>query len=60
MEVPRLGVEAGLQLLAYTAATATWDPSHTPQLTATLGPQPPADAGDGILVLTDNNQVHYC
>ena len=28
MEVPRLGVESELQLLAYTAATATRDPSR--------------------------------
>ena len=28
MEVPRLGVESELQLLAYTTATATLDPSH--------------------------------
>ena len=28
MEVPRLGVELELQLLVYTTATATWDPSH--------------------------------
>ena len=28
MEVPRLGVESELQLPAYTAATATQDPSH--------------------------------
>ena len=28
MEVPRLGVESELQLLAYTAATAMRDPSH--------------------------------
>ena len=28
MEVPRLGVELELQLLAYTIATATQDPSH--------------------------------
>ena len=27
MEVPRLGVELELQLLAYTIATAMWDPS---------------------------------
>ena len=26
MEVPRLGVESALQLLAYTTATAMWDP----------------------------------
>ena len=28
MEVPRLGVELELQLLAYTTATATWAPSR--------------------------------
>ena len=28
MEVPRLGVQSELQLPAYTAATATRDPSH--------------------------------
>ena len=28
MEVPRLGVESELYLLAYTTATATQDPSH--------------------------------
>ena len=28
MEVPRLGVKSELQLLAYAAATATWEPSH--------------------------------
>ena len=41
MEVPRLGVQSELQPLAYTRATATWDPScifdlhHSSQLTAT-------------------------
>ena len=44
MEVPRLGVESELQLLAYTTGTATRDPSHilrpTLQLTAALDPQP--------------------
>ena len=28
MEVPRLGVELDMQLLAYTTATATWDSSR--------------------------------
>ena len=28
MEVPRLGVESELQMLAYTTAPATQDPSH--------------------------------
>ena len=38
MEVPRLGGESELQPLAYTTATATWDPSHVSQLTATPDP----------------------
>jgi len=29
MEVPRLGVESRLQLLAYTIATAVWAPQST-------------------------------
>ena len=44
MEVPGLGVELELQLLAYTAATATWDPSCVYDLhhlsTTVLDPQP--------------------
>ena len=44
MEVPRLGVESELQLLACTTATATQDLSHVcdlqPQLMATPEPQP--------------------
>ena len=28
MEVPKLGIESELQLLAYITATATWDPGH--------------------------------
>ena len=43
MEVPRVGAELDLQLLAYTTATATWDPSclrPASQLTATPDPQP--------------------
>ena len=28
MEVPRLGAESELQLLAYTSAAEIWDPSH--------------------------------
>ena len=40
MEVSRLGVELELQLLAYTTATALWDPSHilpTPQAHSNAG-----------------------
>ena len=32
MEVPRLGVELELQLLAYARATATWDPNRVSKL----------------------------
>ena len=28
MEIPWLGIESEVQLLAYTTATAMWDPSH--------------------------------
>ena len=38
MEVPRLGVELELQLLAYTTVTAMPDPSHICDLVATLDP----------------------
>ena len=42
MEIPRLGVESELQLLACTTATATQESEPhlrpTPQLMATLGP----------------------
>ena len=43
MEVPRLGVQSKLQLLAYTTATATQDPIricdlYIPQLKAMLDP----------------------
>ena len=40
MEVPRLGAELELKPLAYTAATAKWDPSHMLDLhtMAMLGP----------------------
>ena len=42
MEVPRLGVNTELQLLAYATATVVQDPSHvcdlSPQLTAMLDP----------------------
>ena len=37
VEVPRLGVELELQLLAYTTATAMWDPSPIATCTTTYG-----------------------
>ena len=55
MDVPRLGVELELQLLAYAAVTATLQP--TPQLTAMPGPQP---TEDWTCVLMDPSGVCYC
>ena len=47
MEVPRLGVELEMQLLAYTtAATAMPRLQPIPQLTAMLDPQP-TEQGQG-------------
>ena len=47
MEVPRLGVKLELQLLAYTTATATWDPQLS-------------EARDGTRVLRDTSQICFC
>ena len=67
MEVPRLGVEPELQLLAYATATATWDPSlicdlhHSLCLHQILNPQSKARdqthilmAMSGSLLLSNN------
>ena len=40
MEVPRLGVESELKLLAYATATATRDPSHIWELHHSSRPDP--------------------
>ena len=64
MEVPRLGVQSELQLLVYTTATATWDPSHacdlhhSSQLCKILNPL--SKARDWTQVLMDSSQVPYC
>ena len=63
MEVPRLGVELVLQLLAYATATATWDPSsicdlhHSSQQPQILNPL--SKARDPTLILMDISQVCY-
>ena len=57
MEVPRLGVEWELQLLAYTTATAMPDPSvaaHGVQISKQL-----RGAKDQTRVLMDTSWVHY-
>ena len=61
MEVPRLGVKSELQLLAYTTATATQDPSHIcnlyhrSQQCQILNPL--SEARDQALILLDPSQV---
>ena len=63
-EVPRLGVESKLQLLAYATATATWDPSricdlhHNSRQCQILNPL--SEVRDQTHILVDTNQVHYC
>ena len=56
MEVPRLGVESELQLLAYTTATATLDPSCMYSLCCSLRQcrilNPLSEAGDRICILS--------
>ena len=52
MEVPRLGVESELQLLAYT--TAMPDPSHICNLHQILNPL--RDARDQTQILMDTSQ----
>ena len=57
MEVPRLGAKSEWQLSAYSTATATPDPSHVCEFTATPDPQP-TDPGQGSKrVLMDTSQV---
>ena len=60
MEVPRLGVESELQLLAYTTATATWDPSYIFDLHTTAHSNagsfnPPSGTRDQTRVLMDTS-----
>ena len=64
MEVPRLGVEVELQLLAYTTATAMPNPSracdrhHGSWQCRILNPL--SEARDQIIILMDPSLVHYC
>ena len=62
MEVPWLGVESELQLLAYAAATATPDPSHLCDLHGSLHQHrilnPLSEARDRTHILMDASQIH--
>ena len=61
MEVPRLGIELELQLLAYTTATAMPDMNHICDLCCSLWQyqilNPLREARDGICILMDISQV---
>ena len=61
MEVPRLEVESKLQLLTYTTATATQDPSHICDPCHSLQQRgilkPLSEDGDQTCVLMDTSQV---
>ena len=63
MEVPKLGVESELQLLAYTTATAMPDPSrvcdlhHSPWQRRILNPL--SEARDQTCVLLYTSQIHF-
>ena len=64
MEVPRLGVESELQLLAYTTATETpelsciCDLHHSSRQHRILNPL--SDAMDRTCILMDTSWIHLC
>ena len=64
MEVPRLGVELELQLLAYTAATAKQDPSCMCDLHHSLWqhwiPNLLSEAKDGTWILMNTSRTGFC
>ena len=63
-EVPRLGVESELQLLAYTTATAMSDPSGVCDLQHSSRqlwiPHPLSEARDWTCILMATSQIHFC
>ena len=63
MEVPRLGVESELQLLAYATATETQDLSHTCDLHHSSWQcqiaNPLSEARDRTYILMDTSQIRF-
>ena len=58
MEVSRLGVELGLQLLAYTTTTVMWDLSHICSRPRQI-PDPLSEARDRTRILMDTTQIRF-
>ena len=63
MEIPRLGDELELQLLAYALAIATQDPSHICDLHHSSQQcwflNPPIEASDQTCNLMVTSQIHF-
>ena len=63
MKVLGLGVESELQLLAYAAATAMWDPGHACNLHHSSWQHrilnPLSEARDRTCFLMDASQIHF-
>ena len=61
MDVPRLGVESEMQMLAYPTVTAMWDPSCICDLYHGSGQQwilnPPSEARDRTCILMGISQI---
>ena len=64
MEVPRLGVESRLQLVAYATATEVRDLSHVCSLPHSSQqcqvPDPLSKARDGARILMDTSRIRFC
>ena len=63
VEVPRLGIKSELQLLTYTTAIATWDPSHICSLHHNSQqcqiPDPLSKAKDQTHILMDASRINF-
>ena len=63
MEVPRLGVESELQLLAYATATAMWGLRHICDLLHSSWqlriPNPLSEVRNQIRMLMETSRVYY-
>ena len=64
MEIPRLGVNAELQLQVYSTAIALWDSNHVYNLHHSSWQcqilNPPREARDRTHVLMDTSGIRFC